>query len=290
MSKSIGVAALVALAAGSTAVAGSNSIKLSNLFDDAKGSSLAIAAASDALGAGASVNDLGVAVRTVGGLGGNSLIAPGITFATASGGGANSAPSTVPVNDRVSAPTAMGISVDGAQLALPPNPSGKITDGIGMWGDQLLSFSLDELRTAGNFGANQGFQFTARAGLNDFAGPGGSVKVAFLVSDASGVLFGLINGVQVDVSESGGIFGFTGAQPGALTSAGNRLVNFDVFVPGEAKFITLLSLSQGDGIAEDHTVWGNASVTPAERGDIPAPGTLALGVIGAAALGRRRRA
>lgn len=287
MRKSTTVATIVALTAGSTAFAGSNGIFLSNLFDDAKGSTLANAMASDAYGAGASVTDLGVVVRTVGGLGGNSLLAPGITFATASAGGANSAPGSIPANDRVSAPSAMPISTAGFYQAVPE--PGKMVDGIGTWGDQLLTFSLDELRTAGGFGGSQDFTFTSKAGLNDFAGAGGSVKMAFLVSDASGVLFGVVNGVAVDVSENAGVFAFSGAQPGALTSGGQRLADFNVYVPSNAKYITLVTLSQGDGIAEDHGVWGQALLTPG-RGDIPTPGTLALGAIGALAIARRRRA
>lgn len=290
MRKTTVVATIVALGAGSTAFAGSDGFFLSNLFDDAKGSTIANAMASDSYGAGASVTDLGIAIRTVGGLGGNSLVAPGITFATASAGGANSAPGSIPGNDRVFANGhSMAVSIAGIYQALPQPPGGKITDGIGMWGDQLLSFSLDEIRAAGGYDADQGFAFNSRAGLNDFAGEGGSLKLAFLVSDSSGVLFGMVNGVAVDVAESAGVWSFTGGQPGALTSAGQRLVDFNVFVPGNAKYITLISLSQGDGIGEDHGVWGNASLTPS-RGDIPAPGTLALGAIGALVVGRRRRA
>jgi len=288
MRKSTTVATIVAFTAGSTAFAGSNGIFLSNLFDDAKGSTLANAMTSDAYGAGASVSDLGVVVRTVGGLGGNTLLAPGITFATASAGGANSAPGSVPSNDRVSANgSQMAVSTAGIYQA--PAQASKMTDGIGTWGDQLITFSLDELRTAGSFGADQDFTFTSRAGLNDFAGAGGSVKMAFLVSDSSGVLFGIVNGVAVDVAENAGVYSFTGAQPGALTSAGQRLSDFNVYIPSNAKYITLVTLSQGDGITEDHGVWGSAALTPG-RGDIPTPGTLALGAIGALAIARRRRA
>lgn len=292
MSKTWGAAAVVALFAGSTAMAGSgDTIMISNFFDSPKGLTLAQVLATDTLGASAGVNDFGVIVRTVGGLGGNTTIAPSISFATSSAGGANSAPTTLPRNDQVSASGVVtGISVTGNLLSPPPNPAGKLSDGIGMWGDQLVTISLDEVRVAGNYASDQGFIFNSLAGLNDFAGMGGSVKMALLISDASGVLEGYVNGVQVDVANNSGVWTFTGAQPNALTSEGQRVANFNLFVPGEAKYITLVSLSQGDGIAEDKAVWANASITAGDRGDIPAPGTIALAAIGLVAANRRRRA
>lgn len=291
MFKLTALATVVACGTATSAYA-RTTIPLSNLFDDAKGSSLATAMGTDTYKAGAQTTDLGVVQVLSGGLGGNVLIAPGITFNTASAGGANTTGVSAPANDTVRANNSTAISTLGTLLATVEVT--RQEDGIGVWADQLLTFDLDELRTAGGMPSNTPFQFFSRAGINDFASSSASLKLAVIISDASGPIAAYLsspggNAVSVSTLFSGGAFTFIGVQPAALTgAAGQRISIFDhLAVPGNAKFLTLASFSQGDGTASDHGVFGQAQLI---ENKVPTPGGITLAGFGLALMiGARRR-
>lgn len=280
----LGAATSVAITAGAFASGGIvECIPLGNLLDDAKGSSLVAAISSDTYGAGASATDLGVSKIVKGGLNANALITPTITFNASSIGGYSTVPAAVPNNDRVFTSSAAPISAIGALMA--PMPNTKVEDGIGLWGDMVLSFDLAEIRTSGGMNADQDFTFTARAGINDFATASASLRVAVIVSNAAGVISGWVNGQQVSVAQSGGAWFFDGAIPAALTGNGERVKDFLVPIPGNATQISFVSVSLGDGNAQDQAIFGDAKLSTIP---VPAPGALAV-LGGGLVLGARRR-
>ncbi len=282
----IGAATSVAICAGAYASGGIvECIPLGNLLDDPKGTSLVTAIASDTYGAGASVNDLGVSRVVKGGLHANALFTPTLTFNASNIGGWSTVPAAVPNNDRVFTSSAAPISAVG--VLLNPMPNSKVDDGVGLWGDMVLSYDLAEIRTAGGMNFDQDFTFTARAGINDYAADSASLRVAVIVSNAAGVISGWINGVEVSVAHSNGAWFFDGAIPEALTGTGNRLTNFLVPVPGDATQISLVSVSLGDGHANDQAIFGNAMLCTIP---VPAPGVLAVLGGGLVLVARRRRA
>lgn len=282
----LGAATSVAITAGAMASGGVvECIPLGNLLDDAKGTSLINAIASDTYGAGASVNDLGVSRIVKGGLNANALITPTLTFNASSIGGFGTIPNAVPNNDRVFTTSAAPISAIGALQA--PMPGTKVDEGIGLWGDMVLSFDLAEIRAAGSMDVDQDFTLTARAGINDYAAASASLRVAVIVSNASGVISGWVNGVEVSVAQSGGAWFFDGAIPSALTGDGERLKNFVVPIPGNATQISFVSVSLGDGNAQDQAIFGDAKLSTIP---VPAPGALALLCGGLVMIARRRRA
>lgn len=286
MVKIIGAAASAAICAGAFASGGViECVPLGNLLDDPKGTSLINAIASDTYGAGASVNDLGVSKIVKGNLGGATLFAPGLMFNAANFGGAMTVPAATPNNDRVYTGSAAPISSIGTLL--PPSANSKMDDGIGLWGDMVLSFDLNEIRVAGGLSSDQDFLFSARGGINDFAPVEASLRVAVIVSNGDGVLSGWINGQQVSVSETAGVWSFDGVIPSALTGDGDRLRDFLVPVPSNATQISLVSVSLDDGnYSADGAVFANAMLCTSTT--VPAPAALAV-LGGGLLMGSRRR-
>lgn len=283
-------ATAVVVATGTVDAALIGSIPLSNLFDDPKGTPLAVAINSDAFQAAASAATLGVELVRVGQLGGFGSIAPGISFDTSSAGGANLTSGILPSNDSVNSLSTIGLSLTGSFLS--PQTFARVEDGIGLWADQLISFDLDEIRSAGAMAIDTPFTFTSNAGINDYAGSSATLNLIALVSDAAGVTTGWINGVQTPVIQTPQGFTFSvGAQQGlagpTTLNDANRLANFNVPIPAGSKYLTLASLSLGDNSFADQGVFGNAILTP-NVPPVPAPGTL-LVVGGAMIVTRRRR-
>lgn len=235
----------------------SGSVALGNLFDDAKGTPLSDAIATDTYQAIGDNSDLGVYAAIAGGLDGPRVIAPNVTFnlANVGGGGAQAGS---PSNDTYRSVASNAIRTTGVSATIP---STKIEDGVGTTANNLITFDLNELRDAGGFSATSGY-FTARAGLNDTAGANaGSVRMIALLSDATGdVIAGYINGQRVNVSQSGGVWSFTGSIPGQLAGVGDsRLSQFAFPVPGEASHLTLAATS-GSSINSDHAVFSGATL------------------------------
>lgn len=234
----------------------SGEVPLGNLFDDDKGVSLAEAIESDTYQAVASTSDLGLYAVAAGGLDGDLIIAPGVSFNFVNvGGGGGQAGS--PSNDTWRSVSTNGIRTTGVSGSIP---SVKIEDGVGTTANNMLTFDLEELRAAGGFAATSGY-FSARAGLNDTAGANqGRTRVVAIISDANGsVLAGYVNGHRVEVNNVGGVWSFSGPFPASLQGVGNpRLSQFAFPVPGEASYLTLASTSDGS-INSDHAVFSGAS-------------------------------
>ncbi len=230
------------------------SIPLDNLFDDPKGTPLADAIASDAYQAEGDSSDLGVHTVIDGGLNLPQAIAPGVTFNLASAGGGNNTVGGRPSNDTFRSTSTGAIRT----LGLSVVPDEKVEDGIGMHADELITFDINELRTAGGFVGDAAY-FTARSGVNDSAGSPGSVKTIVLLSDDSGqVLAGYVNGQQVEVTNSGGVWSFTGAQPDILERSGdNRIAPIAVAIHPQAAYLTLAGTSNGSANS-DHAVFSKA--------------------------------
>lgn len=230
-----------------------SSVPLGNLFDDPKGTSLADAIATDTYQAEGDAGDLGVYTVVDGGLNSAQTIAPGVQFNLSNAGGGGGVVSGKPSNDTFRSVSAEGIRTTGSSGV----PAEKVEDGIGMHADELITFDLNELRAAGGFVGDAAY-FSAYSGLND-TGSAGSVKTIVLLSDDSGqVLAGYVNGQLVAVSNNGGVWSFSGNQPGVLSGSGdNRFAPIAVSIPPEAAHLTLAGTSNGSANS-DHAVFSEA--------------------------------
>ncbi len=276
-------AAAVAVACPPALAQSADVIPLGNLFDDVKGTSLSTAIQSDVYMAGATGNSLGVNRVQVGGLGSLTEIAPGVMFDTGFVGGVDSPDSGArPGNDALSSINSIGLSCSGQDL-YGQTVFGRVDDGIGMWADQLITFDLNEIRVAGGFDADQMFNFSSFAGINDYASPNATLNLIAVLSNDSGVIGGWMNGEAVSFGADRSVWSFDGDLPGSFDGE-NRASSFNFTVGGDAKYLTIASLSLGDGSGTDHGVFGGAALTA-----VPAPSTLMLGGMGLVALRRRRR-
>lgn len=233
-----------------------NRINLDNLFDDAKGSNLALAIASDTYQAEGDASDLGVWTVIDGGLNTGQTIAPGVVFNLANAGGGNNVVGGKPSND-----TFRNISSEAIRTVGASSPGvEKVEDGIGMHADELITFDLDELRTAGGFVGVDGY-FTARSGVNDTAGTLGSIRtVAILSNDSGQVIAGYVNGQRMTVNQSGGQWQFSGSMPDVLAGGGGeRIADKAIPIPPDASYLTLAATSSGSANS-DHGVFSGAAL------------------------------
>ncbi|MBT6495990.1 MAG: DUF1549 domain-containing protein, partial [Planctomycetaceae bacterium] len=250
---------------------------LGNLFDDSTGTSLASAVASDRFKAAANNNSLGVD-RVTFGWGTTTEIASGIRFNCTQLGSDSSKYGQI-TNDGWN--NIGGIRTTGKSVAAN---AGRMEQGIGMHANALITFDLDEIRKAGLLPVDQKFTFRVdRAGLNDdVAGSGApSVHLAAIVSAPhkktdvyDAVIAGYINGQSVNVSENDRVYYFSGEIPKPLKADG-RFVAFDIPIPANAKYLTLISAGaakDGDDntINSDHAVFSGARL---EQNPLPKPAT-----------------
>lgn len=233
-----------------------NRINLDNLFDDAKGSYLAAAIQSDTYQAEGDTSDLGVWTVIDGGLDTGQIIAPGVVFNLANAGGSSSAVNGKPSND-----TFRSISTDAIRTIGSSNPGvEKVEDGIGMHANELITFDLNEIRTAGGFVGADGY-FTARSGVNDSAGTLGSIRTVAILSNSTGqVIAGYVNGQRMAVTQSGGQWLFTGSQADILDGGGGeRIADKAIPIPPNAAYLTLATTSNGSANS-DHGVFSGAAL------------------------------
>ncbi|MCA9060261.1 MAG: DUF1553 domain-containing protein, partial [Planctomycetaceae bacterium] len=238
-------------------------IPLGNLFDDAAGVTLQSAVATDTFKATASENSLGVH-RIATGWGHVTAIAPEIQFNFASLGSDERAHGAV-INDAWF--TQGGIRTSGKNS---PSNLPRTEQGIGMHANALITFDLDEIRRAGLIPADRPMRFLVdRAGINDDAfGSGASAHLAVLVTRPASkpevydsIISATLNGDHAVVSENDQIYSIAGTVPDPLKADG-RFAAFDVEVPAEAKWLTLVSAGAGmpvdNPISSDHVVFSGA--------------------------------
>ena len=110
-----------------------------------------------------------------------------------------------------------------------------------------------------------------RAGLNDdtFGNGGSNGHLAVIVSRPhrktdvyDGILAGYVNGQQVKIAENDRVYYFAGDIPAPLKADG-KFAQFDIPIPAEARYLTLVSTGAGIGpgdntISSDHTVFSGA--------------------------------
>ncbi|MBI1369423.1 MAG: hypothetical protein GC162_12310 [Planctomycetes bacterium] len=267
-------------------------IELDNLFDDSNTTSLWTALSTDTYKANAETADLGVDTIQLGNLHTDTNVnTSGVKFNFTSAGATTSGTtsSNGPANDSIgSDPTSRPpLRLDGNATGFPAQanwPTTELEEGIGMHANSYLTFDLDEIRTAGDLG-NAQFRFTALAGLNDSAVSAGSIRTALLLSDASGVLAGYINGQLVSIIQSGGTWSFNGVIPAEINSGSTLKSNpYDVIIGSNVRYLTLVALG-GTNINSDHVAWVDAQLTTL----IPAPAALPAGLALMGLLTMRRR-
>ena len=235
-------------------------IPLGNLFDDPAGTALSTAIATDTFRAVADAGDLGIDKLIEGGVSTVTLNSTGtpINFNLTNVGWTASSFAN-PAND-ATGPGGRSLRTTGASsFSYSLN---KVEDGLGLNSNGLLTFDLNELRTAGGLGSNRPMQFVSeRAGLNDGVVTLGSVKTIVLVSNDSGVTAGYINGQQVAVTNSAGTWSFTGTIP---TTNGRTYAKYDVALPGDARYLTLITTENGDSLFADEAVFSGARLIPVD--------------------------
>ncbi len=254
---------------GANLAAAATVVPLSNLFDDVNlatdpAMTLATAIGTDAYGASAGAADLGVD-RVI--ASGSALpmnvaqsISPVLQFDYANVGGGTTFARPV-TND------AWGTSGSGPIRTLGNNTgyvdsssAGKIEDGIGMHANGLITFDLNEIRTAGDLGTARGM-FTTKIAQNDDQPTNGAWRATILVSDASGnILSSYINGQWATTGETtsgSGVYQFSSTIPNEMGgSTGPTYAT--VAIPDEAAYLTL-AMTSGD-VSADHGVWSGAEI------------------------------
>ena len=241
-------------------------IPLGNLFDNRKGTPLRTALISDPFLSAASTDSLGVH-RIQQGWGDTVTIAEGIRVRTGALGADKNTHGKI-VNDGWSEDG--GLRTKGAKA----DPKlGRTEQGIGMHANALITFDLDEIRKAGLISGATPLRFVVdRAGINDDAfGQSGDVHIAVIVSkpqiDRSrfdSILSAHVDGQPVKLIEDDTLYKFEGAIPPKIEADG-RFVAFDVPLPPESRFLTLMTTGARttddenvNAITSDHAVLSGA--------------------------------
>ena len=263
-------------------------IPLGNLFDDASGSQLSTALASDIFKATAKEGGLGVA-RVTQGWGHQTSIASGISFNFQSLGSDDAKHGSV-VNDGWD--ISGGISTTGKRA---PENLPRTDQGIGMHANALITFDLDEIRRAGLIPADRPLTLRVdRAGLNDDAFGSGSVHLAVIVSkphekksEFNAILVASVNGQSAKVEENDGTYYFAGELPPPLRGNG-KFAEIELKLPLDARYLTLVATGAGQAgeentISSDHAVFSGARLeyeSPRSSGVSPESDTVTTAVTG----------
>ncbi len=249
-------------------------IPLGNLFDDASGSQLASALASDTFKATAKEGGLGIE-RVAHGWGHSTAIASGIPFDFQSLGSDGNQHGAV-TNDGWD--TSGGISTTGKRAA---SNLRRTEQGLGMHANALITFDLDEIRQAGLIPTDQPLTFRVdRADLNDDVLGSGSVHLAVIVSrphqkksEFDAILIASVNGQPAKVEENDGTYYFVGELPQPLRGDG-KFAEIALKLPVDAKYLTLVATGAGkpneeNTISSDHAVFSGARLEfePTRRSD-----------------------
>ncbi len=249
-------------------------IWLGNLFDDAcyRGASLAAAIKTDEFRARAEGSSLGVD-RVLYAGSPVKQIAPGVSFDAANLGWQDIAvPGGHVTNDAWTDANPFadehgprgGIRTQGKSMGFNEP---RIEEGIGQHANALITFDLDAIRLAGGL-AGQALEFRCdRAGINDGCigdsrGQPASVHMAAIVSSADGIGPVVVDGRSLEFAKRDDVWRVTQAIGEPLRADG-RHVEFQVSLRADAKWLTLLSASAGDGHLGDHAVWSGARLEAA---------------------------
>ncbi len=247
-----------------------NSIPLGNLFDDAKGTLLTDAIATNTYGESGDPNDLGVETVIDGGFDSTKTIAPGVQFNLANVGTSTEGDGVAPGNDTVNDNIEQPIRSRGVSFGSLDEVT--VEDGIGMTADELITFDLDEIRSAGGLGSASQFQFKSRAAFSDWSplGGNGGHAIAILSNDAGTVLGAWVNGQATPVLNNAGVWSldFSGGLPAEITPTSGA-VDFDIAVPSDASHLTLVSGGGANTTNVDELVFSGARlvVLPTITGD-----------------------
>ncbi len=246
-----------------------NTVYLGNLFDDSTTASLKQAMNSDRYNAAAETIDLGVASVYNGGLDVDvSLAEDGVLFNFSNVGGGGAKVGGLPGNDtHRSVSVCVPIRTTGELLGhhISDGSLPKVEEGIGIDSNKLLTFDLRELRGAGEL-EGRSMRFVAdRAGMNDREYPlDGSLKNAHanlivIVSTEDRVLSASLNGQEAPVAKHAKVFSLDVDEARATNGLryNKDFVKFDVPIPPDARFLTLVS-TQLESENYDHTVFSGA--------------------------------
>ena len=141
-----------------------------------------------------------------------------------------------------------------------------------MHANALVTFYLDEIRQAGLIPADRSMTFrVTRAGINDDArGSGASAHLAVLVTRPASkvdvydsVISAHLNGVPARIAENDRVYYLAGELPEPIRADG-QFAAFDVELPPDAKYLTLVSAGAGtpedNPISSDHVVFSEARI------------------------------
>lgn len=235
---------------------------LGNLFDDSASVGLNSAVATDRFKAVATTKSLGVD-RVSHGWGTRTKIAPDVEFDFGKLGSDTQTFGAI-VND--------GWHADGPLQTLGKSLRKRTRQeqGIGMHANALISFDLDEIRSAGLMPSDQKLVFKIdRAGINDDAfGSGASCHLAVVLSKphkdkavSDAIIAGFVNGQAVEVDVNDFTYYFSGAIPEPMQAIG-KFFSLSLKIPPDAKHLTLITTGAGEpndnSISSDHAVFSGA--------------------------------
>lgn len=241
-----------------------DTIYLGNLFDDSISSTLTSSLATDGFQAAAETIDLGVAAVRDGGLDVDfHLVDGGVQFNLQNVGGGAPRVRGLPSNDTYRSTHATSISTKGTPILSQEENGEKQEEGIGMSANEMLTFDLDEIRSAGSLNGLP-MRFVAdRAGINDFHEQPNvrisEARMVVIVSSETEVIATYLNGEEFEFEENASVHSFKldpENLPGRLLRNGT-FVKFDVPLPQHARFLTLATVMCSSE-HDDHTVFSGA--------------------------------
>ncbi|MCR5164973.1 MAG: PEP-CTERM sorting domain-containing protein [Thermoguttaceae bacterium] len=145
----------------------------------------------------------------------------------------------------------------------------EVIGGIGMHANSLVTFSLDEIRSAFD---DKEFRFNSTISLpNCTAGPSGAVYGIQIVSDEEGIIAAYLQGEELGFSQNANgewVLDLPATMPAYATR--NNPVDVEFTIPCDAKYLTLMMFT-GESSSCDHGAYMNARLTP-----IPEPATWLL--------------
>jgi hypothetical protein len=196
-----------------------------------------------------------------------SLAEDGVLFNFMSVGGGGATVAGLPGNDTYRSCTPLPIRTTGEDLHhdLAAGLMPKVEEGVGISANELLTFDLRELRTAGKLDGRSMRFVSDRAGINDRENPlldsrdNAHANLVVIVSTEDQILSAYLNGEAVPVAETAKVFSIDVDQERALKGLryDGKFVKFDVPIPAEARFLTLVS-TQIEKEHHDHTVFSGA--------------------------------